>query len=134
MMAIAAWADEFAGVVERIGPRFARSEARAHAAAYLRGLLGRVERKNSWHLAEAAGDASPYGLQQFLYRAAWDPDAVRDDLRDYVGNAGSFFDTPGEIVGALRAPPSEAVRNAGFEWAEQFDYRRHLHILTDLWR
>ena len=59
---------------------------------------------------------------------------VRDDLRDYVGNAGSFFDTPGEIVGALRAPPSEAVRNAGFEWAEQFDYRRHLHILTDLWR
>ncbi len=84
MMAIAAWADEFAGVVERIGPRFARSEARAHAAAYLRGLLGRVERKNSWHLAEAAGDASPFGLQQFLYRAAWDPDAVRDDLRDYV--------------------------------------------------
>ena len=82
MMAIAAWADEFAGVVERIGPRFARSEARAHAAAYLRGLLGRVERKNSWHLAEAAGDASPFGLQQFLCRAAWDPDAVRDDLRD----------------------------------------------------
>ncbi len=84
MTAITAWTDEFAGVVERIGPRFARSEARAHAAAYLRGLLGRVERKNSWQLAEAAGDASPYGLQQFLYRATWDPDAVRDDLRDYV--------------------------------------------------
>jgi SRSO17 transposase len=71
-------------VVGRIGPRFVRSEARAHAAAYLRGLLGRVERKNSWQLAEAAGDASPYGLQQFLYRATWDPDAVRDDLRAYV--------------------------------------------------
>jgi SRSO17 transposase len=84
MTAIAAWTDEFAGVVERIGPRFARAEARAHAAAYLRGLLGRVERKNSWQLAEAAGDASPYGLQQFLYRATWDPDAVRDDLRAYV--------------------------------------------------
>jgi SRSO17 transposase len=84
MAAIGAWTDEFAGVVVRIGPRFVRSEARAHAAAYLRGLLGRVERKNSWQLAEAAGDASPYGLQQFLYRATWDPDAVRDDLRDYV--------------------------------------------------
>ena len=84
MAAITAWTDEFAGVVARIGPRFARSEARAHAAAYLRGLLGRVERKNSWQLAEAAGDAAPYGLQQFLYRAVWDPDAVRDDLRDYV--------------------------------------------------
>ena len=84
MTAITAWTDEFAGVVGRIGPRFARSEARAHAAAYLRGLLGRAERKNSWQLAEAAGDASPYGLQQFLYRATWDPDAVRDDLQEYV--------------------------------------------------
>ncbi len=26
----------------------------------------------------------PDGLQQFLYRATWDPDAVRDDLRGYV--------------------------------------------------
>lgn len=84
MTAIAAWTDEFAAVVGRIGPRFARSEARAHAAAYLRGLLGRTERKNGWQLAEAAGDASPYGIQQFLYRATWDPDAVRDDLRAYV--------------------------------------------------
>lgn len=84
MPAIAAWTDEFAGVMARIGPRFARSEARQHAAAYLRGLLGRVERKNSWQLAEAAGAASPYGLQQFLYRATWDPDVVRDDLRAYV--------------------------------------------------
>ncbi len=84
MAAITEWTDEFAAVVGRIGPRFARSEARAHAAAYLRGLLGRTARKNGWQLAEAAGDASPYGLQQFLYRATWDPDAVRDDLRDYV--------------------------------------------------
>ena len=75
------WTDEFAAVVGRIGPRFARSEARAHAAAYLRGLLGRAARKNSWQLAEAAGDVTPYGLQQSLYRATWDPDAVRDELR-----------------------------------------------------
>ena len=84
MAAITEWTDEFAAVVGRIGPQFARSEARAHAAAYLRGLLGRTARKNGWQLAEAAGDASPYGIQQFLYRATWDPDAVRDDLRDYV--------------------------------------------------
>jgi SRSO17 transposase len=80
----AAWNTDFTAVVERIGPRFARAEARRHAADYLRGLLGRVERKNGWQLAEAVGDATPYGLQQFLYRAMWDPDAVRDDLRAYV--------------------------------------------------
>ena len=84
MAAITGWTDEFAAVVERISARFARSEARRHAADYLRGLLGRAERKNGWQLAEAVGDATPYGVQQFLYRATWDPDAVRDDLRDYV--------------------------------------------------
>ncbi len=80
----AAWDTDFTAVVGRIGPRFARAEARRHAADYLRGLLGRVERKNGWQLAEAVGDATPYGLQQFLYRAMWDPDAVRADLRAYV--------------------------------------------------
>ncbi len=84
MAAIREWTDEFVAVVGRIGPRFARAEARRHAADYLRGLLSRAERKNGWQLAEAAGDASPYGIQQFLYRAAWDPEAVRDDLRAYV--------------------------------------------------
>jgi len=96
MTTIAAWTDEFAAVVGRIGPRFARSEARAHAAAYLRGLLGRAERKNGWQLAEAAGDATPYGIQQFLYRATWDPEAVRDDLRAYV--AAHLGDPGGVLV------------------------------------
>ena len=84
MTALAAWTEDFAAVVARIGPRFARSEAREHAAAYLRGLLSPAARKNSWQLAGMVGDAAPYGFQQFLYRAAWDPDAVRDDLRAYV--------------------------------------------------
>jgi SRSO17 transposase len=84
MTAITAWTEDFAALVAQIGPRFARSEAREHAAAYLRGLLSPAARKNSWQLAETVGAAAPYGFQQFLYRAAWDPDAVRDDLRAYV--------------------------------------------------
>src|SRR5207248_1130580 len=65
-------------------PRFARSESRQRALAYLRGLLSGVERKNGWQLAEFAGDASPDGIQEFLNRSPWDADAVRDDLRTYV--------------------------------------------------
>jgi len=84
MTAIAAWTEDFAALVAQIGPRFVRSEARRHAADYLRGLLSHTARKNGWQLAETVGDASPYGIQQFLYRAAWDPDAARDDLRAYV--------------------------------------------------
>ena len=41
-------------------------------------------RKNGWQLAEAAGDRTPDGMQDFLSRMRWDADAVRDDLRAYV--------------------------------------------------
>jgi SRSO17 transposase len=84
MTAITAWTADFTTLVAQISPRFARAEARQHAAAYLRGLLSPVARKNSWQLAEMMGEEAPYGFQQFLYRAVWDPDAVRDDLRAYV--------------------------------------------------
>lgn len=78
------WADELATLSARIGPRFSRHEPRARAVAYLRGLLSPVERKNGWQLAEAAGDRTPEGVQDFLARVDWDADLVRDDLRAYV--------------------------------------------------
>ena len=79
-----AWSEELAALLERLGPRFGRVEPRRRAAAYLKGLLAPVERKNGWQLAEAAGDRTPDGVQEFLSRVRWDADAVRDDLRAYV--------------------------------------------------
>jgi SRSO17 transposase len=81
---VRAWTGELETLNERIAPRFSREEVRRRARLYLRGLLGSVERKNGWQLAEAAGDATPYGLQHLLGRASWDTDEVRDDLRGYV--------------------------------------------------
>src|SRR5215213_11722951 len=78
------WADGLDSVVERIAPRFGRTEPRRRARAYLRGLLAAVERKNGWQLAEAVGDRTPDGVQDFLSRMRWDADAVRDDLQAYV--------------------------------------------------
>jgi len=43
-----------------------------------------VKRKNGWRLAEAVGDGTPDGMQEFLSRVQWDADAVRNDLRAYV--------------------------------------------------
>ena len=74
----------WAGGLDAVLERFARAEPRRRAAAYLRGLLAPVERKNGWQLAEAAGDATPDGVQDVLSRAQWDADAVRDDLQAYV--------------------------------------------------
>jgi SRSO17 transposase len=78
------WASRFDELAERLGPRFVRKDLRRRAEGYLRGLLGRVERKNAWQLAEAIGDATPHGIQRLLGRARWDADVVRDDLRAYV--------------------------------------------------
>ena len=81
---VAAWAAGLDEVHARIAPRFSRSEPRERVAAYLRGLLAPLERKNGWTLAEHSGEASPDGMQRLLATADWDADRVRDDLRDYV--------------------------------------------------
>ena len=46
----------------RVAGRFARPEVRARVRRYLAGLLGRVERKNGWQLAEAVGEPGPQGV------------------------------------------------------------------------
>src|SRR5919106_136816 len=70
------WAADLAGLHARIAPRFARPEPRRRALAYLRGLLSPVARKNGWQLAEAAGDATPDGMQRLLATADCDDEAV----------------------------------------------------------
>jgi SRSO17 transposase len=71
-------------LLERITPHFGRVEVRTRVRRYLAGLLGRVERKNGWQLAEALGEAGPQGVQRLLNGAAWDAEVVRDVLRAYV--------------------------------------------------
>jgi SRSO17 transposase len=78
------WTQELDAVGERLSAHFARSEVRQRANDYLRGLLSVVERKNSWQLAEVAGNSTPYGIQHLLGRANWEANAVRDELRSYV--------------------------------------------------
>src|ERR671910_94407 len=82
---VRSWTEELEAVDERLSVHFARSEVRERAQDYLRGLLSETERKNGWQLAEVAGNATPYGIQHLLGRANWDAEAVRDELREYVG-------------------------------------------------
>jgi SRSO17 transposase len=81
---ITRWSETLDALHQRIACRFARVEVRERVRRYLAGLLDRVERKNGWQLAEAIGEVGAKGVQRLLNAATWDPDAVRDDLRDYV--------------------------------------------------
>jgi hypothetical protein len=60
------WAAGLEEVHARIAGAFARAEPRVRVLAFLRGLLGQLERKNGWTLAEAAGEVFPDGMQRLL--------------------------------------------------------------------
>lgn len=80
------WSKRFDELVERVGPCFGRHDLRSQASGYVRGLLGSVERKNSWQLSEHLGRDKPYGIQRLLGRSSWDADEVRDELIRYASD------------------------------------------------
>ena len=80
----AAWSESFNELFAQVAGVFGNAAVRRHGRAYLLGLLSQAERKNSWTLAEFAGDASPDGMQRLLNFSPWDEDACRDALRRYV--------------------------------------------------
>jgi SRSO17 transposase len=80
----AAWSESFNEMFAQVAGAFSNAAVRRHGRAYLLGLLSHTERKNSWWLAEFAGDASPDGMQRLLNFSPWDEDACRDATSRYV--------------------------------------------------
>ncbi|SCL39275.1 SRSO17 transposase [Micromonospora pallida] len=78
------WERVLAGVLASFAGRFGRVEPRRTAAAFVTGLLSDIEVKTCWQLAEQAGHARPDAMQRLLFRAVWDAEAVRDDLRQVI--------------------------------------------------
>ena len=92
---LAMWVAGLDDLFALVADRFPRVEPRLQARAYVRGLLAPLAVKNSWTLAEAAGNKTPDKMQRLLNRASWDDDGVRDDVRGYVarhlGDAGGVL-------------------------------------------
>ncbi|MBU8900930.1 IS701 family transposase [Corallococcus sp. M34] len=75
---------ELEGVGAWLAPYFRRREARAAAHEYVKALLGRAQRKNTWGLSEDVGHRAPYAFQHLLERAKWDSEEVRDGVLEYA--------------------------------------------------
>ena len=80
----AAWSESFNEMFAQVAGVFGNAAVRRHGRWYVLGLLSQQERKNSWWLAEFAGDVSPDGMQRLLNFSPWDEDACRDAVRRYV--------------------------------------------------
>ncbi|WP_233289064.1 IS701 family transposase [Kitasatospora sp. MBT63] len=78
------WSVWFEDFFARIAGLFGRVEPRLTARAYLRALLGPVERKNGWQIAAYLGDRTPDRVQVFLRRMAWSADGLRDRVREFA--------------------------------------------------
>jgi SRSO17 transposase len=78
------WASSLRDVKARMRPLFTQARVAVSAERFLDGLLGDERRKTGWMRAEAAGDPGPWRQQAILGRGRWDPDALRDIVRDYA--------------------------------------------------
>ena len=96
-----------------VAGRFAQADSRRRARMYLLGLLSGAERKNSWTLAEQAGDLTPDGMQRLLNFYRWDAGAVRDDLRAYV--LEHLADPSGVFVADETGFLKKGTRSAGVQ-------------------
>lgn len=92
------WARDFEAMWNRVDGCFSRRDTRARARQYVQGLLGRMERKNGWQLAEYLGNPTPYALQHLIARATWSADRLRDDLRRYVRTHLIASEKPGVLI------------------------------------
>ncbi|MDP2753888.1 MAG: IS701 family transposase [Nitrospirota bacterium] len=84
MQQVVRWGQQLDALGGRIGAFIAHAAPRRRVTAYLRAVVGGVDRRNGWQLAEQAGEATPYGMQRLMASASWDAERVRDDLRAYV--------------------------------------------------
>ena len=66
----AGWARELATVAARIGAFVTLPEPRARVGRFLDGTLAGGGRRNGWQLAEAAHEATLYGMQRLVASAA----------------------------------------------------------------
>jgi SRSO17 transposase len=110
---LAAWRAGLDDLLALVAGRFPRVEPRLRARAYVRGLLAPLASKNGWTLAEAAGNATPDGMQRLLNRAAWDADGARDDVRGYV--ARHLGDAGGVLVVDETGFLKKGTRSAGVQ-------------------
>ncbi|MGW7640408.1 IS701 family transposase [Streptomyces decoyicus] len=107
------WAAGPGELHERFLHRFARSEPRESALAYMQGLISPLERKNGWTLAEKVGHAAPDRMHRLLNRCDWDADQVLEDVRDYV--VEHLGDPEGVLIVDDTGFLKKGVRSAGVQ-------------------
>lgn len=109
-------------IIDPVEPDDMPAEYKRHA--WLVYTACRQMKTVGWPMAVAEAQASGVGVCM--------PN-LRPDLREFVGSSTVLYDSIEEVAELIRQPPSEEMREAGFENARKSDIWRHKRVLTDLW-
>jgi SRSO17 transposase len=107
------WDQEFRDVCARLDGLFYRTDSRAHARHYLRGLIAPLERKNGWTIAEYSGNPEPKALQRLLNLSPWDADEARDLVCAYAME--HFADPRGVLIADPTGFAKKGDKSAGVQ-------------------
>jgi len=110
---LAVWDQEFRDVCARLDGLFYRTDSRAHARHYVRGLIAPLERKNGWTIAEYSGSPEPKALQRLLNLSPWDADEARDLVRAYAME--HFADPRGVLIADPTGFAKKGNKSAGVQ-------------------
>lgn len=110
---LAAWDQEFRDVCARLDGLFYRTDSRAHARHYLRGLIAPLERKNGWTIAEYSGDPEPKALQRLLNLSPWDADEAQNLMCAYAME--HFADPRGVLIADPTGFAKKGDKSAGVQ-------------------
>jgi|Laugresbdmm110sn_2_1035109.scaffolds.fasta_scaffold22056_1 SRSO17 transposase len=70
--------NSFCKTVEKFTLCFKRTTSLAVGTSYVKGLLSKIERKNSWQIAEGTESVTPYKYQHLINRGGFDQEMARD--------------------------------------------------------
>ncbi len=105
---------------------------------YRLGEMPREYKRHRWLVYTACRELNTVGWSMAVAEAQASGVGVcfanlRPDLKYWVGEAGYLFDSLEEVRDIISQPFPEEKRQLGFEQAAHWDFRRHRHLLTDLW-
>lgn len=75
------WFEDFFALLAGL---WCRVEPRLTARAYLKALLGPVERKNTWQIAAYLGHTAPDKVKDLLRKTTWSWSQLRDRVREFT--------------------------------------------------
>lgn len=109
-------------IVDTVEPEAMPAEYKKHQ--WLVYTASTIINTVGWPLAVAEAQASGVGvcIQN-----------IREDLKEYVGEAGFLFNTIEEVSKIIQHDVPNEMRELGFEQAKNSDINAHIHKLTDLW-